>query len=147
MSVVMGNSAITLIEKWFADHEDGNFAPPTPSEPFWVVRTTSNSARMIYTTKSTWIRAAFENSEFVDRAGLVFRCGLPVAADVPWLLDVVGRRELFFLGDLDPPDLMIFAWLRNRLAPAPIVHLGVNDWLLARIDAELPEHFQLRLAR
>ena len=46
---------------------------------------------------------------------------------------VAKKCSLLFLGDMDPADLMIFAWLREFLRPKSIVHLGVNDQYIAEL--------------
>jgi len=51
---------------------------------------------------------------------------------------------LFYLGDLDPPDLMIFAWLREKLLPKPIRNLGISDAYLTHLNAVLPPTFVMQ---
>lgn len=55
------------------------------------------------------------------------RYGLPAVADLPFVLGNSPQRV--FLGDCDPPDILIFVWLREHL---PIVWHGVNDEFLER---------------
>jgi hypothetical protein len=38
-----------------------------------------------------------------------------------------------FLGDMDPVDLLVYAWLRASLRPRQVVHLGINDAFLSRL--------------
>jgi hypothetical protein len=47
---------------------------------------------------------------------------------------------------LDPPDLLIFAWLRASLSSQAVVHLGVNDALLAQLNANVPDHYTIPLS-
>jgi hypothetical protein len=47
---------------------------------------------------------------------------------------------------LDPPDLLIFAWLRASLSPQSVVHLGVNDALLAQLNANVPDNCTIPLS-
>ena len=72
---------------------------------------------------------------------IVGRYGLPSRADAGWISKLVGRRFLFFVGDMDPVELMVFAWLRKRLRVKDLSYLGVSDTLLQRVHAnpsELP---------
>ena len=50
-----------------------------------------------------------------------------------------ARGTLLFMGDLDPPDLLIYAWLRNALMPAAAEHFGINDQLLSALGCAVPE--------
>jgi hypothetical protein len=103
-------------------------------------------ANILYATKPSpvalAIDAAFDGSTF----GMIGRYGLPSPADALWIRDFVGERELVFLGDMDPSDLMIFAWLRANLAPARVTHLGVSDKYIADLKVVLPESFTLDLS-
>lgn len=62
---------------------------------------------------------------------MIGRYGLPNQDDVHWLSALVGSRGLLFLGDMDPVDLMIFAWLRGHLRRSHIEYLGVSDAFLS----------------
>ena len=70
--------------------------------------------------------------------------GLPRPSDVLWIERVALSNELFYLGDLDPPDLMIFAWLREKFFPKPIRHLGISDAYLTQLRAVLPPTFVMQ---
>ena len=60
---------------------------------------------------------------------------------------MVGRRRLFFVGDADPADLMIFRWLQILLGQRKILHLGVNDGLLRSSTIKIQKSFTIRLSR
>jgi hypothetical protein len=77
-----------------------------------------------------------------SKVGLIARGGLPRESDVAWLRTLVGTRNLIFLGDLDPPDLLVFAWLRA----CRISHFGVNDAYLAQLRAVIPDSFTIQLS-
>jgi len=51
----------------------------------------------------------------------------------------------WFLGDMDPVDLMIFAWLRERMAPKMIKHLGVSDAYLEQLGISVPESYAIAM--
>jgi hypothetical protein len=78
-------------------------------------------------------------------SGLITRFGLPREEDIAWLREFIGKRQLSFLGDLDPLDVMIFAWLRQRLAPVEVVHHGINDSLIAALDVVMPNGYRIQL--
>ncbi len=67
------------------------------------------------------------------------RFGLPDEADLPWICQLAGTRELLFLGDMDPVDLLVFAWLRAKLHPREIKHLGINDSFLMELGVRAAE--------
>jgi hypothetical protein len=124
----MGNDSAKLIEAWFAEHsEDGEFVCGAGRAPYSVIGPPSSVARMIFTTKPTIVSMAIESRELPAQFGMVGRYGLPSDADVGWVCDVIGPRALLFLGDMDPVDLMVFAWLRARVHPRRITYLGVSD--------------------
>jgi hypothetical protein len=65
--------------------------------------------------------------------------GLPNVDDVKRLVNLPETTRLWFLGDLDPVDLMIFAWLRAKLPFRKVAHLGVGDALLSALNANIAE--------
>lgn len=46
----------------------------------------------------------------------------------------LGGRSLLFLGDMDPVDLLIFAWLRFRLRSDKVRYVGVGGRLLSQLS-------------
>ena len=65
----------------------------------------------------------------------VLRHGLPSEADASWLAATAGWRRLLFLGDADPADLLIYAWLRERAClqkNLAIEYCGLSDTLLQK---------------
>ena len=67
---------------------------------------------------------------------------MPSDDDLPWLVSLVGSRTLLFLGDLDPVDLLVYAWLRSRPQLARVEFLGIGDEMLAE-----SKHANLRSIR
>jgi hypothetical protein len=127
----MGNDPAALIEAWFAEHDgDGEFQKPSPAVAFSVIVPSSSAGRIVYTTKPRVVSTVIEQSEVPGELGMVGRYGLPGEADARWLSGMVGPGGLSFLGDMDPVDLMIFFWLRERLSPGRIGYSGLNDALL-----------------
>ncbi len=130
----MKNGMIKSIESWFARHDDGEFAGGMRCLPYTVIAPMPGARRIIYTTKPTLISAVYARRVPV-KLGMIVRYGLPSQADLPWIRKLVGSCELLFFGDLDPPDLMVFAWLRAALGSDRVVHLGVSDALLSALKS------------
>ena len=82
---------------------------------------------MLYTTKPPCVLHALEQGADVASIQVVGRPGLPNEDDARWLQALAADREILFLGDSDPADLLIFAWLRSQL---PMKHVGVSDSLV-----------------
>lgn len=130
----MDNDVAQLIEACFAEHDnDGDFASDISTSPYSVIGPGAHSGRMIFATKPGIVSAIVDERKASDEFGMIARYGLPSQTDLHWISKVIGPCELLFLGDMDPVDLMIFAWLRARLWPKPINHIGVNDAFLAAV--------------
>ncbi len=130
----MADCVADLIEAWFADHDDGEFVCGIASHPYSVLGQ-GNEGCVIFTAKPHIVSRVIEESEAGGELGMIGRCGLPSREDLGWISRVVGRRRLLFLGDMDPVDLMVFAWLRALLHPKPVTHIGVNDSFLEKREA------------
>ncbi|MGD9644967.1 MAG: hypothetical protein AB7U73_04590 [Pirellulales bacterium] len=136
---------VQTIEAWFQQHADGDFVCDEPRAAYVVQSPVGSRVPVVFTTKPATVRHAIA-ADKVQPLGVVGRYGLPHRRDLAWIRELVGRRPLLFLGDLDPSDLMVFAWLRARLAPKRVRHLGVNDTLLQRVDARLTIRNTIALA-
>ena len=139
----MSNIA-SQIERWFDAHHDGEFTCLPQTAPYTLIAP-ANGARLIYTTKPPTILEAITRIEPVPQVGLLGRYGLPATGDAAWIVRLVEGRPLWFLGDLDPPDLLVFAWLRAKLGPERIQFAGIRDELLsaASFTAGSPERIAL----
>jgi hypothetical protein len=116
---------------WFDQHDggDGDFCIAPRSYPFDVVPPTLATDTVLYCTKPhTILKLLHELGEEPPFAA-VLRRGLPSEADADWLAATAGSRRLLFLGDADPADLLIYAYLRERLA---IEYRGLSDELLVK---------------
>jgi hypothetical protein len=141
----MGINKAKLIETWFNDYrDDGEFSHQERFYPYTVIGPSSKAGRIVFATKPA--RVGLEIERYGDRAsiGLIGRYGLPSADDAKWIRRLVGNHELWFLGDLDPPDLLILAWLRARLRPKRVEHLGINDSYLDELQVCLPDSFAMK---
>jgi hypothetical protein len=133
------DESVRLIEAWFAEHDDGEFGELPRCAPFMVVGPRGPNPRVLYATKPHIIELALEEHYHGKQLGLVGRSGLLKEHDLRCIRQVIGQGEVLFIGDLDPVDLMVFSWLRTRLRPIPVRHLGINDPFLALVqpfDAE-----------
>ncbi|HVA47165.1 MAG TPA: hypothetical protein VNH11_12425 [Pirellulales bacterium] len=142
-----GNQA-KLIEQWFTEYsQDGDFVYEGRPLPYTVMAPAKARGRIVFATKPGYAaQAIYESSEYAS-IGLIGRYGLPCRFDLAWIRDVAAKHQLFFLGDMDHPDLMIFCWLRARLHPKRIEHLGVNDAYLHQLQVQLPDSFIMRCSR
>lgn len=121
--------AARRIEQYFAAHEDGEFSRPSRGLAFTVMGPATRTAKILYTTKVHASDCLF-GENLLPGYGWIARYGLPDAADAVWLRQFARGRTLLFLGDMDPPDLLVFAWLRHKLRGIKLRHIGVNDHLL-----------------
>lgn len=136
------------IEDFFVLHEsDGEFAAPIREWPFTVTGPAPESEVFVYATKvgSTLLGAIAEFGGTL-RSGILGRPALPSASDATWIRRLTANARLHFFGDLDPPDLLIFAWLRESLSPQAVVYLGVNDAMLLRLNANVPDNYSIPLS-
>jgi hypothetical protein len=141
----MNNEPTKLIESWFRVHNDGEFFTGECS-PYSVIPPSTADATIIWTTKRHSVEHAFVDPMVSARFGLIARYGLPTAYDIASLRGFVGQRRVLFLGDMDPDDLLVFTWLRAELEPVRVEHLGISDNFLARLNAEIPNHFTIPLS-
>jgi hypothetical protein len=91
---------------------------------------------VLYTTKPACVWHALEQTTGGALIQLVGRPGLPNEDEVPWLRRLAGDRHVLFLGDSDPADLLIFAWLRWQM---PIKYGGVSDRLVLALDVQIQD--------
>lgn len=129
------------IRDWFEQHDDddGDFCIAPRSVPFDVVPPKNATDTVLYCTKQHLIHKLLhelddekqgdEKLENWPPFATVLRYGLPSESDIAWLAATTGSRRLLFLGDADPADLLIYAWLRERLT---IEYRGLSDALLEK---------------
>lgn len=112
---------------WFRAHaDDGEFVSPGDDVPWLLVPPEPRGDRWLYCTKPQWMQRCLSGAPPFDRLGIVARHGLPSPRGLAGLSRLAGRGRLLFVGDLDPPDLMIFAFLRDMLREADVRHLGIG---------------------
>jgi hypothetical protein len=134
--------AAKLIANWFARHShDGEFAYDPPGPPYSVIGPLGPAGRIVFTTKQFPVASAIRDCAECARLGMIARYGLPSDADADWIRHVTADHMLLFLGDLDPVDLLVFAWLRAQLDTKHVVHLGISDSFLAELRVDLSDTF------
>ena len=127
---------MTNIEAWFAKNDgDGNFTRSPRHFPYTLIGVSGPCGTIVYCSKL--LKYLFlDDRQVPSNVGLLQRYGLPNRNDLGWMRQLVGKRKLLFFGDLDPVDLLVFAWLRRRLRGVWLEHLGINDALLAAVGFE-----------
>lgn len=115
-------SRLEFIESWFYRNQDGEFSilPSTVASTF--LGDFTDAKTMVYTTKVRCLERVKWDADINYPIATVGRPGLPRKEDLTLMQSSKGTR--LFLGDADPVDLYVFAWLREYL---PIDWLGVSD--------------------
>lgn len=113
---------VAEIESWFCSQVDGEFTV-LPSD-FASLRdgNFANAETVLYTTKPFSLPRVQSRIRSIGPIAAMARPGLPRRDDLPDLRR--SRNSIQFIGDADPPDLMIYAWLREYV---PIIWHGVSD--------------------
>ena len=130
------------IERWFREHEDGEFSIVPAEVPSARVGDRRTARTLIYTTKQCCL-PQLEVAEFAQPVAALGRYGLPRDADVAWIRGEGHEISRLFFGDADPPDLLVFAWLREHVS---IQWAGVSDEFLKVRGYDGDPHVQIRLA-
>jgi hypothetical protein len=118
------------IEGWFTSHNDGEFALCPPDLHALTKDGDHRRARtMIYTTKRHCLPRIKRIVECPQPVATIGIYGLPVLADMNSLTGSSKQYVRLFIGDADPPDLLVFAWLREQV---PVTWYAVNDDFLVR---------------
>jgi hypothetical protein len=134
------------IRDWFEQNDDdGDFCIAPRSLPFDVVPPGRATDAVLYSTKPHPILKLLHELDDEPPFAAVLRYGLPSSeTDIVWLASTVGSRRLVFLGDADPADLLIYAWLRERLA---IEYIGLSDTLLEKCGVPLKSDLTIEMKR
>jgi hypothetical protein len=129
------------IRDWFIEHEDGEFVISPAGAAWRVIFPVAHSRRVIYTTKYQGVGEMLSEYSNPQSMGLIARYGLPSDEDVQGFRLLVGDRRLVFVGDADPSDLLIYAWLRSRLE---ITYRGLSDSLLKQCGVAIDPRITLQ---
>lgn len=119
----MNNARVAAIETWFREHDDGDFSIVPAKIPSARGGDSLTARTLIYTTKRHCL-PRIEIDELAHPVATLARHGLPSRDDLDFLRGGCSEVSRLFFGDADPPDLLVFAWLREHL---PIHWAGVSD--------------------
>ncbi len=125
-----GETRIASIEAWFRANEDGEFCEYPADHKSTLTGDHANSRTIIYTTKGHCI-PRIRGLSLEPPVATIGRYGLPLSEDLELLSPTATSINRMFIGDADPSDILVFAWLREHV---PIVWHGVNDDFLIRHD-------------
>jgi len=139
----MADIVTDRIAKWFAEHNDGEFARPARTHPYTVIVPAPSTRTVLYTTKPQCVLYPLARCDTTLPIAMVGRYGLPNEEDVAWLRGLAGDRVVCFLGDADPADLLVFTWLRSQMA---VTYAGVNDSLMSKIGVRWTDGVSVPLA-
>ena len=143
----MPETANRLIEEWFSKHsDDGEFIRLGREVPYSVIGHPYHAGRVLFTTKPDVVLTGLSPIPGAPLLGAIGRRGLPDEQDLSWLRAVIGSRGLYFLGDMDPADLLVFVWLRECLRPAQIEFLGVGDALCRKLQIHPSNNWMICLS-
>lgn len=134
--------AASRISIWFTQHDDGEFLRLPATHPYSVTVPSSGTRYILYTTKPTSVLGALEKGRGQRSMQVVGRAGLPNAEDVVWLRALMSDRPVAFLGDADPTDLLVFAWLRSQM---PVSYIGVDDMLVQKLGVVVEDSLTIPL--
>ncbi len=123
-----GETRIASIEAWFRANEDGEFCEYPADHKSTLTGDHANSRTILYTTKGHCI-PRIGGLSLESPVAMIARYGLPSSEDLALLYPNATSINRIFIGDADPPDILVFAWLREHV---PISWYGVNDDFLNR---------------
>jgi len=136
---------IAALFRQFCDEDDGgNLLAPTVEYPYQLINVRKEARKIVYSTKPRSAFRVFEKQIAAGHLALLGRYGLPDKQDVDGILQVINGRECVFIGDADPQDVLVFAWLRTH------VHLnwiGVSDVFLELMRTCLTNDITIELSR
>src|SRR4051812_15174172 len=102
----MSHDSAAKIKAWFDEHDDGEFSRYPRAAAFQVVAPHTAPSVVIIATKQHAVLSAIEEGLWGADFGVIARYGLPNSSDVEWIRAFVAPHKTYFLGDMDPPDLM-----------------------------------------
>ena len=131
------------ISAWFRGKGAGELVQLPATHPYSVTVPSPGTRHLLYTTKPACVLRALEEGGGPASIQVVGRAGLPNEDDAAWLRTLVGDRIVLFLGDADPADLLVFAWIRSQI---PVSYVGVSDLLVQKLGASVEDSATIPLA-
>lgn len=130
----MDNVVVDKIESFFANHQESGELVRLPREaPYRLIGAVVPPTMFVYVTKPA-VLSEQVISGLPDHVSMIQRYGLPATEDLSWIRHLAGNDPMGFAGDLDPVDLLIFAWLRTQFSDRTIRYLGIDDRLLSELS-------------
>jgi hypothetical protein len=123
--------------------DGGELAYLPAAYAYSVVFPARQSRAFIYTTKTQAVLRLFTFPDEELPVGMIGRYGLPRDEDVSKIASIVRDYAVYFLGDCDPFDLLVFAWLRQHLS---IHFLGTSDAVVAALGIDVNERITIPLS-
>jgi hypothetical protein len=143
----MSSRIAELVEQVFAEQGWENDFQRYPVDwPFSIVWPNDAATKVIYSTKPRVVIAGF-GAAFASGVPIIGRYGLPRNDDVIWICRLIGGREVLFVGDLDPIDLLTYSWMKDRFPDVALHYKGVSDGFLAELDVVLPDSYTIQLSK
>ncbi len=141
----MNHLIAAKISSFFASHhEGGEFCHYLREVPYKLIAPTTEPSWFVYVTKCSSLAAGLLPDLPTD-VTLLSRYGLPAPSDVALIGRLADQLTIGFLGDLDPVDLLIFAWLQAQFAPRQVRLLGIRDRLLSCLSPQEQSQCLIRL--
>ena len=126
------------IRGWFDSTNDENFNCLPESHPSFKSGDIASASAIVYITKPSCIPyLSMFSSEGIDLRCLpiIGRYGFPSDRDIVLLFDEIPKRTVYFVGDADPVDMMIFLYLQEVL-PSSVLWFGVRDAIVKDMVGE-----------
>ncbi|RCS50652.1 hypothetical protein DTL42_11165 [Bremerella cremea] len=132
----MKHSIAWKISSFFASHQESGEFVRYPREALYkLIGATTEPSRFVYVTKCSALSPRLLPDLPTD-VTLLSRDGLPAPSDVELISCISKQVPIGFLGDLDPADLLTFAWLQAHFAPRQVPLLGIQDRLIQCLSDE-----------
>lgn len=122
---------------------DEEFSGGNRSYAYRIIPPLDNSKCVLYMTKFHTYWRVSDDGKYVPDFGIIGRYGLPREDEISWIDGFVGGRKLFFLGDCDPLDLLVFSALRKRFN---LIYYGVSEKLCKLMEFQLKPRFTIPLS-
>jgi hypothetical protein len=120
---------------------DGGELTDSPSAcPYSVVFPPTRFPAVVYTTKTHAASQLLASEDYEVATGLIGRYGLPRDEDLPGIASIFRDYAVYFLGDCDPFDLLVYAWLRQHLS---VRFLGTSDAVVSALGVDVDERITI----
>lgn len=122
---------------------DGGELTDIPSGyPYSIIFPRIESSPVVYATKWHAASSLLIAPDGACPIGMIGHCGLPSDEDLSGIAHIVRDHPAYFLGDCDPFDLLIFAWLRQFIS---IRFLGTSDAAVSALGVDVRESITIPL--